>query len=102
MLLFRERLDELDGLWKQLVDQTGRKGAKLKDASDQQSFNRNVEDVEVWLAEIEGQLMSEDYGKVRQSLYTEISVQERLFLSSYVWKGFFDCVPEFLKKLMEV
>ena len=39
-------------------------GAKLKEASDQLHFNRNVEDVEVWLAEIEGQLMSEDYGKV--------------------------------------
>jgi hypothetical protein len=52
-------------MWRQLVEQTTRKGAKLKDASDQQAFNRNVEDVEVWLAEIEGQLMSEDYGKVR-------------------------------------
>ncbi len=39
-------------------------GSKLKDASDQQQFNRNVEDVELWLAEIEGSLMSEDYGKV--------------------------------------
>lgn len=44
------------------------KGTKLKDASDQQSFNRNVEDLEVWLAEIEGQLMSEDYGKVRNRI----------------------------------
>lgn len=36
----------------------------MKEANDQQQFNRNVEDIEVWLGEIEGQLMSEDYGKV--------------------------------------
>ena len=40
-------------------------GQKLKDASEEQQFNRNIEDVEVWMAEIEGQLMSEDFGKVR-------------------------------------
>ena len=39
-------------------------GSKLKEANDQQQFNRNVEDIEVWLGEIEGQLMSEDFGKV--------------------------------------
>ena len=39
-------------------------GSKLKEVNDQQQFNRNVEDIEVWLGEIEGQLMSEDYGKV--------------------------------------
>lgn len=35
----------------------------MTEASDQQSFNRGVEDIEVWLSEVEGQLMSEDYGK---------------------------------------
>ena len=39
-------------------------GNKLKEASQQQQFNRNVEDIETWLSEIEGQLLSEDYGKV--------------------------------------
>ena len=39
-------------------------GTKLREASGQQQFNRNVEDLESWLGEIEGQLMSEDYGKV--------------------------------------
>ncbi len=39
-------------------------GEKLREAGEQQQFNRNIEDVEVWLAEVEGQLMSEDYGKV--------------------------------------
>lgn len=43
-------------------------GNKLKEASQQQQFNRNIEDIEVWLGEIEGQLMSEDYGKVSTCL----------------------------------
>ena len=47
-------------------------GQKLKDASEEQQFNRNIEDVEVWMAEIEGQLMSEDFGKVR--IYVNFSV----------------------------
>ena len=39
-------------------------GQKLRGAADQQAFNRNIEDFEVWMADIEGSLMSEDYGKV--------------------------------------
>lgn len=45
-------------------------GNKLKEASQQQQFNRNVEDIDAWLSEIEGQFMSEDYGKVKQTSYT--------------------------------
>ena len=83
----RECLTDIISLWQKLVDQSDRKGkilfwddfiadinkrlilmiesgAKLKEANDQQQFNRNVEDVDLWLGEIEGQLSSEDYGKV--------------------------------------
>ncbi|XP_060596253.1 spectrin alpha chain, non-erythrocytic 1-like isoform X2 [Ruditapes philippinarum] len=59
----RERTDEILELWDNLQRQTEFKGNKLKEASQQQQFNRNVEDIESWLSEIEGQLMSEDYGK---------------------------------------
>ncbi|GFR78865.1 spectrin alpha chain [Elysia marginata] len=38
-------------------------GNKLNEAAHQQQFNRNVEDVESWLADIENSLISEDYGK---------------------------------------
>ena len=62
----KERLDEIHSMWKELKEQSERKGAKLKEASEQQQFNRNIEDVEVWISEIEGQLMSEDYGKVNR------------------------------------
>ncbi|XP_062606729.1 spectrin alpha chain-like isoform X6 [Saccostrea cucullata] len=59
----RERVEEIVKLWNTLLTQTDRKGNKLKEASQQQQFNRNIEDIEVWLGEIEGQFMSEDYGK---------------------------------------
>uniref|UniRef100_A0A2A6CFM8 Spc-1 n=1 Tax=Pristionchus pacificus TaxID=54126 RepID=A0A2A6CFM8_PRIPA len=59
----RDRLREVDGLWAELVDASARKGAKLREAGDEQQFNRNVEDVELWLSELEGQVASEDFGK---------------------------------------
>lgn len=40
-----------------------RPGIKLREANQQQQFNRNVEDIELWLYEVEGHLASDDYGK---------------------------------------
>lgn len=40
-----------------------RLGIKLREANQQQQFNRNVEDIELWLYEVEGHLASDDYGK---------------------------------------
>ncbi|KAK7794241.1 hypothetical protein R5R35_012555 [Gryllus longicercus] len=57
------RTNEIEGLWKRLLAATDKKGSKLQEASQQQQFNRTVEDVELWLSEIEGQLMSEDHGR---------------------------------------
>lgn len=57
------RMEEIVNLWETLVQATDKKGSKLQEASQQQQFNRTIEDVELWLSEIEGQLMSEDYGK---------------------------------------
>ncbi|XP_075227894.1 alpha spectrin isoform X2 [Lycorma delicatula] len=59
----QSRMDEIVQLWEVLVAATDKKGSKLQEASQQQQFNRTVEDVELWLSEIEGQLLSEDYGK---------------------------------------
>merc|ERR550519_2731185 len=59
----KEKLDEITDLWADLVKQTEKKGVKLGEASQQQQYNRGIEDLELWLSEIEGQLMSEDYGK---------------------------------------
>ncbi|XP_065209601.1 spectrin alpha chain isoform X2 [Planococcus citri] len=59
----QSRMDEIIELWETLVAATEKKGEKLQEASQQQQFNRTVEDIELWLSEIEGQLQSEDYGK---------------------------------------
>lgn len=57
------RLEEIVRLWETLLAATERKGTRLAQASQQQQFNRGVEDLEIWLSEVEGQLLSEDYGK---------------------------------------
>jgi spectrin alpha len=62
-LFFRDRLHQVYSMWEELVESTNRKGAKLKEAGDQQQFNRNIEDIELWLSELEGQTASEDFGK---------------------------------------
>ncbi|KAK9511532.1 hypothetical protein O3M35_000170 [Rhynocoris fuscipes] len=59
----RSRMEEIVQLWEVLVAATEKKGSKLQEASEQQQFNRTVEDIELWFTEIEGQLHSEDYGK---------------------------------------
>jgi len=59
----KSRMDEIVSLWDSLEAATKSKGSKLEEASQQQQFNRGCEDIELWLSEIEGQLMSEDYGK---------------------------------------
>ncbi|XP_040180668.1 spectrin alpha chain, non-erythrocytic 1 isoform X1 [Rana temporaria] len=57
------RMDEVLTLWKRLLEATELKGIKLREANQQQQFNRNVEDIELWLYEVEGHLASDDYGK---------------------------------------
>ncbi|RUS85999.1 hypothetical protein EGW08_006269 [Elysia chlorotica] len=59
----QDRVEEIEKLWATLLSQTEKKGNKLNEAAHQQQFNRNVEDVESWLADIENSLVSEDYGK---------------------------------------
>ncbi|XP_077779120.1 spectrin alpha chain, non-erythrocytic 1-like [Podarcis muralis] len=57
------RRSEVLSLWKKLLEATELKGVKLREANQQQQFNRNVEDIELWLYEVEGHLASDDYGK---------------------------------------
>ncbi|XP_075989691.1 alpha spectrin isoform X2 [Anticarsia gemmatalis] len=57
------RVGELGGLWEKLALASELKGSKLQEAAAQQQYNRSVEDIELWLSEVEGQLLSEDYGK---------------------------------------
>ena len=57
------KMEDVSQLWKDLVAATEKKSIKLQEASQQQQFNRGIEDLELWLSEVEGQLNSEDYGK---------------------------------------
>merc|ERR1719412_984862 len=59
----KSKLEEITQLWQDLIDATEKKSVKLQEASQQQQYNRGIEDLELWLSEIEGQLVSEDYGK---------------------------------------
>ncbi|VDK46709.1 unnamed protein product, partial [Cylicostephanus goldi] len=80
----RRRLQDVDELWNELVDATNKKGAKLREAGDEQQFNRNIEDVELWLSELEGQVASEDYGKDLvsvQNLQKKIALLESDYLA---------------------
>uniref|UniRef100_A0AAQ4S231 Spectrin alpha, non-erythrocytic 1 n=1 Tax=Gasterosteus aculeatus aculeatus TaxID=481459 RepID=A0AAQ4S231_GASAC len=56
------RMEEVSSQWKKLLEATELKGT-LREANQQQQFNRNVEDIELWLYEVEGHLASDDYGK---------------------------------------
>ena len=63
----REKIDEriktIMLQWDRLVDATDRKGSRLKEANEGQSFHRNLEDVDLWLSECEVQLAKEDLDK---------------------------------------
>lgn len=59
----RNKLEDISQLWHDLVSATDKKSIKLQEAQQQQQFNRGIEDLEMWLSEIEGQLLSDDYGK---------------------------------------
>jgi spectrin alpha len=76
-------LREVEDLWSELIEAANKKGAKLNEANEEQLFNRNIEDVELWLSELEGQLASEDFGK---DLVSVMNLQKKLGLleSDYV------------------
>jgi len=57
------RIQTIMSQWDRLVDETEQKGSKLKEATEGQSFNRNLEDIDLWLSECEAQLANEDLGK---------------------------------------
>ncbi|CAF0847409.1 unnamed protein product [Brachionus calyciflorus] len=59
----QDSIQQIMQQWDLLVDATEKKSARLKEATDGQSFNRNLEDLDLWLSECEGQLQNEDYGK---------------------------------------
>nr|CDS29622.1 Spectrin alpha actinin [Hymenolepis microstoma] len=68
------RINELDSLWVQLLDAMSKKGKNLEQANNQQQFVRNIEDVELWLSEVEAKLASDDHGR---DLNNVINIQKK-------------------------
>ncbi|CAH8828990.1 unnamed protein product [Trichobilharzia szidati] len=57
------KIEQLDETWSHLVNAMGDKKKNLDQASRQQQFARNVEDVKLWLNDVEAQIASEDVGR---------------------------------------
>ncbi|KAM5236514.1 spectrin alpha chain, erythrocytic 1 [Ctenodactylus gundi] len=57
------RVSEVTGLWKELLEATAQRGIQLHEANQQLQFENNLEDLKIWLADVEGQVTSQDYGK---------------------------------------
>jgi len=75
----RAKAEDIVKLWSQLNSAIENKSAKLEDALAEQAYNRSVEDVELWLNEIEKQIAIEDYGKdinAVQNLLKKQSIME--------------------------
>ena len=60
----RTHCDELQCLWAELERAAADRGQKLHEASEGQQFYRAVNDLDLWLEEVEQQLLSDDVGKV--------------------------------------
>jgi len=58
-----QKVKDVQNLWEELMNAGGNKSMRLQEAAQQQQYNRGIEDLELWLSEIEGQLQSEEYGK---------------------------------------
>ncbi|KAH8851040.1 Spectrin alpha chain [Schistosoma japonicum] len=57
------KIDQLNDTWSHLIGAMSNKKKNLDQASRQQQFVRNVEDVELWLSDVEAQIASEDVGR---------------------------------------
>ena len=59
----KEETSEIKKLWANLFKASEMKGVLLGEEGQLQQHNRDTEDLEMWLSKIEGQLLSQDYGK---------------------------------------
>ena len=71
---FKENSMKLMTLRQDLIKAVKKKSMRLAEASQQQQYNRGNEDLELWLSEVEGQLLPEDYGK---DLTSEQNLQKK-------------------------
>ena len=61
-------LDKLNAEWRDLVDKSAEKGKKLREAAQQELFNKALEDADAKLKEMEKSVASDDLGKDLRSV----------------------------------
>ncbi|XP_070576983.1 spectrin beta chain, non-erythrocytic 5-like isoform X4 [Ptychodera flava] len=59
----QHKLTELEQSWEQLVDKSTEKKERLQESYHALMFQRNLDDLDSWMDEVEAQLASEDLGK---------------------------------------
>lgn len=72
----RAKVADITNLWQQLENAVETKDQRLKEAMAEQAYNRHVEDVELWLAEVERQIAVEDYGRDLNSVLNLLKQQD--------------------------
>ncbi len=61
--MVKEKLASLKTMWEDLESTTQTKAKCLFDANKAELFTQSCADLDKWLANLEGQLQSDDYGK---------------------------------------
>ncbi|EDQ91836.1 uncharacterized protein MONBRDRAFT_14504 [Monosiga brevicollis MX1] len=72
------RIQAMEDQWRELKARSAEKGQGLLQAGSQQQYNHSVEDVELWLSEVEVQLSSSDNGRDVPSVQNLIKKHELL------------------------
>ncbi|KAM8940469.1 spectrin beta chain, non-erythrocytic 2 isoform 1-T1 [Pelodytes ibericus] len=73
-----EKLDSLNSLWNHLESTTQSKAQCLFDANRAELFTQSCSALESWLEKLEGQLLSDDYGKDLTSVNILLNKQQML------------------------
>ncbi|XP_053697591.1 spectrin beta chain, non-erythrocytic 1 isoform X2 [Sabethes cyaneus] len=76
--LVQEQLDILEADWQKLREASGQKKERLGEAYEARLFERNLEDFNNWMDEVELQLSSEDYGRDLASVNNLLKKHEML------------------------
>ncbi|XP_053330428.1 spectrin beta chain, non-erythrocytic 5 [Spea bombifrons] len=66
--IIRMRLKEMEELWEELLEKCKEKATKLHDAYKALQFQKNLEDIEKWLDQVEARLDTVDKGKDAMTL----------------------------------
>lgn len=75
-VMVKEKLASLKTMWEDLESTTQTKAKCLFDANKAELFTQSCADLDKWLASLEGQLQSDDYGKDLTSVNIMLKKQQ--------------------------